>query len=586
MPDAAAPFAPWRDDAFLAQESVYSLWNKISWFAGVGPTRLLHACRGDGVRTFSSPTSMNFVRPKKWLTYIVDSAVLPQVLGESVFKFIEHIHTTMEEEVPLEWESESLRICRMCIADGVHLRIHQHQAVNLCPLHDEPLFGTCGSCGAELQNGAGKQQAFCCGACGQSLLSKGEIRFGITAKERAEVAEILDNVVLWLRSHVHCVYRGHVGNTAYGPLSFSEGPFDSRRLLLDALADANPARPSWVARPVRQFVGTSIARVAFRDSSLRRSIRKGGSAFLPPMRGSAALDRTRLAREVTSLQIDRKFATAHFQQALRRVAACFIRRCGDTHRTCLNVPLLLTGVGRLSGNDIDPELFNCCPVAIGFWIWRVRSGDYFSHRVTDPFPSFHGEGLRDLDGISDLLLYALERSHLHACVIAADELTSAYRAMDVNLDSVCWCCEQLRRWMWPEPFQSAEDLERQYLEAGDRSLPFVRVDASHVIGRMGCPGLDPVYRTVRRGHGAMPVYNRRTARIEFRDLKVSVTEFVDDVCKCPQPFGYDWIFFRNTERPWIRLSTFASRRARSLVSDMGIELLNCVDRAIELRSAR
>src|SRR6185312_13144746 len=393
MFDATGPFAPWRDDAFLAQESVYSLWNKISWFGCQKPTALLHACRRDGGRPFNSPTSMDFVRPEKWLRYIVNTSVLPMVLGESALNFIGHIHRTMAEEVPLEWESKVLRICRTCIADGMHFRIHQHLAVSLCPLHGEPLVEACESCGVKLLNGPGKHQAFCCAMCGQSFLPKGEIRCDISAKERAEVAEILGNVVLWLRSHVHCAYRGHVGNTAYGPLKFSEGPFDSRCLLLDALSNVYPARPSWLARPDRPSVGTSLAKVASPDSSLRRSMHKGRSAFLPPLISSATPDPTRLVRRVTSPQIDRKFATAHFQQALRRVAACFARRCEGTHRTCLSVPLLLTGVGNLSGKDIDHELFNCCPVAIGFWLWRVRGGAYFSDVASRPSPSFHGEGL-------------------------------------------------------------------------------------------------------------------------------------------------------------------------------------------------
>lgn len=575
-----APFTPWRDDSFLEQESLYALWNKVSWFAAVRPVALLRACRSAGKVASASPKVIDYASPQKWVRYTENCAALPLVHGHKVDDLVRRIDTVTREEVAAAWAAPSLRICDTCIADGIHLRIHQHLAVSYCPLHSKLLRDTCSSCGAALRYCSEKNKAFRCAACGNSLLAGDMIRFALSLEDRRVFAKIHEEACRWLRYLESGIYREHLGYQVIGPSDDWMPYLDVRSLLLEALARAFPQRPSWLARPAAPVGGVSLASVRARTSVVPKSFALGAAVsesianrLDPPASAGSVASGPRMEREDRLL-------IAHYQQALQRVANQFHRVIADAHQTCLNVPLLIESGDREDGT-FDFAIFSCCPVALGYWLWRKRSGAFFIELVNYGLPGFRRHGLLGVEWKDDLLLYSAERSHLHACLRAANEMTSAWRSARKGAAGLC--LDMLAYWRTSRVRTSSAKSDQHYFDLSSRELTFVRVDATTLLKQAGCPGLEPYYRYLRRKLRSVVTYNPRTIQMEAMSMEDQWQARASEQVERLQPMECDWIFYGALVKPQRRFWTHEARHAKACVVDMKISPFEVVQRAVNGR---
>lgn len=89
--------------------------------------------------------------------------------------------------------SSVLRYCVTCLRCGYHATLFQHQGIDRCPLHQEPLVSDCYRCGRAVapRMSTTCRLSFQCPACAQTLLNEPGIRLGYLAGEaEARVADL------------------------------------------------------------------------------------------------------------------------------------------------------------------------------------------------------------------------------------------------------------------------------------------------------------------------------------------------------------------------------------------------------------
>ena len=587
--DMPPSFAPWRDDAFLPQESTYALWNKISWFSTLKPkaTLSLYAkFKVDVTNTAKRARGGKAAKTANAARKFDNAELLPHVLGRNLVEVERDLQDVTWEETPNPWRAIPLRICGSCIADGIHLRIHQHLAVARCPLHDEPLRDTCDACGRQLTSPPGDRRAFCCQSCGHCLLADDMIRFDFDGEFREWVANAHAEVMQWLQ-YLECgIYRGHLSQGRHEAWGHDLTHIDGRSLAMEAVGQSCSQLPSWMTRPTRQLKHVSVV-----------SIRSGASPLTNAFEKNAVMD-ARFARRLNllsappvrwgekSLSKEHRTLAVHYQQALRRVASVFLRSTGGSHPRCMDTPRLIDRESFDGRHHLfDFEMLSCCPIGLGFWFWRERSGAFFSNLLCDLEEPLVGVTPESLGSSMDLIFYALERSHLHACVVAAAELVSTWGASQGNPRIAKACMDMMWHWETGARYVRQDQLERLYFDPTGLGMTFVRVDAIQLTRHTRCPGHEPFYRSVRQKLGRSYVPNSRTFEIETKDLEDHWQERANELIGSLRPMKYDWVFFSQQKGFQAKHRDRAVRSAEAMADELKIKPYECVDRAINHRAA-
>jgi hypothetical protein len=191
------------------------------------------------------------------------------------------------------------------------------------------------------------------------------------------------------------------------------------------------------------------------------------------------------------------------------------------------------------------DLFNCCPVALGMWIWRQRAGEYFKTMLTHPHRYFHDTGLELSNCGAGLLFYVLERSDLHACILAAHHCSRYLHKTHDHGGAI----DMLSRWQYGRTYlrhQPKEWLAAGHAHAG---VSFIWADATRLIKQTGCCGLEPYYHLLRRRMSRLSEYNPVTGRDEFVDVEATWKKRAEEHLRTLPPARNSWIFSAAFRRP-------------------------------------
>lgn len=574
-------FVPWRDDALLDEESVYALWNKISWFSAVAPTSLVRGCRFPTSRTQIGPREVTYEHPGRWTEYLENAVMLPRIRGRNARDAIDALYELARKEVPSIWASDRLRICEECISEGVHLRIHQHLAVGRCPLHGHLLRSTCKTCGASLPYASTDQKAFCCQACGSCLLNGGDIRFDISHKYRLGLARLDSEARQWLRPLSAGMNREHLVGIAGGGLDHPLSNVDVRSLLLTALRSSSAQTPPWLTAPTSLDGDFSIAAMRPEETSLIKSFQRAKCIGEWNLREGSQHREHRKTLHNKQEEIKERAITARYRQALMRVTANFLKRICPYHTQCLDTPYLVVGEWD-EDYPYNYEVMGCCPIALGFWLWRKRAARHFSSMAyLRPDEYFHDIGITRVGGSLDLLFYALGRSDLHACILVAHQCSEHWRTTGDEYSSLSALNE------WRKRKASLGAWVSSYLDFGSglHELTFLRIDVSRLIERPLCPGREPYYRSLRRKLREFRYVNRTSLRIEYLDLENTWESEALEQADPFRPMNDDWVFLKADQFPLRHGGGRLAHFARVELTHGNENHFACVNSAINLRSS-
>ena len=508
-----ASFVPWRDDALLPEESAYSLVNKAAWFVSQQPVWFARSCNSlDGRPTKPSPARLDFADVRGLDRYFHNKRLMPSIHGLSFPAYLRAVQESELRENSLPWRSDRLRICASCIAMGVHLRLHQHTAVTHCPVHGVELESKCPHCQIHISYcSESNQGSYSCGQCHYSLLHERQITTLHGIEFRSAVASASSALKGWRMRALQDAKVGCGINRIEGGDTHPLRNLMANRVLLAARCRDSGA-PAWIASC--GFAGADVQVGSIRISGPRRDAAFRSISELDV----AAVNRSfgasvSMRKNPTIPGVDDRISDARVQAALRRVTNCFLKRCCSRHAECLDTPFRMFGES-LMGKDAPEELLQCCPVAVGFWLWRLSSTTDL-RLITHLGFRCRGSTCANVD----LLLYSLAKSHLHyliylasACAMlgrsssghqssALDPVYSAMRQLDI-----CW-----------HPFMSGNDREREV--ALDGACHLVRFDCSPLIANMECAGSAPYVRRLRRQLRSTRVIDARHGREIELDLE-------------------------------------------------------------------
>jgi len=166
-------YIPWVHDALLPGESTYALLNKLGWFAGRGPLQLMRDLRITEKNLYpGKPERIDYANVVDEWSSEAYRHLWPILRGRLKDYFDKSRFMTLNDYVPAAWEDEHLRFCKECIALGMHFTVCQLKFIEFCPYHQRRLISHCLDCGEQLDyNAALLRPAFCCNACGSSLLA-------------------------------------------------------------------------------------------------------------------------------------------------------------------------------------------------------------------------------------------------------------------------------------------------------------------------------------------------------------------------------------------------------------------------------
>jgi hypothetical protein len=321
-------FLPWEDEVLLSEESTYSVLSKVSWFLAVPPVVLIYRLGGllskepCGLRLTESLPKGHLYPP--WINRLSDDGGLaPRVHGRTFREHLKCTWTYYLYEVPHGWRLEGLALCSICIASGVHLRVHQHTAIARCPVHDVPLTKVCPYCGATLSDGYAslRVKAFSCGKCRTSLLPEGNIVTRHAPDFAQSVAEKVREVLSWLKP-LQAAREFSLGSESVGAPS-------GRHLLLEAMTQSSEPVLSCITRPHRRRFTTGLRRIQVRQTPLATVFAKFPLRELAPESRFASGHR------------DREFLLPNveaYQCALRRVTWNFLLHQGCSDQSPVEPP--------------------------------------------------------------------------------------------------------------------------------------------------------------------------------------------------------------------------------------------------------
>lgn len=508
--------------------------------------------------------------------------MLPCIHGHSARDKIETLQQLARGDVPAIWSSRLLRICEECIADGFHLRVHQHLAVGSCPLHGLPMRSKCNACGVSLSYSSVDHGAFCCQTCGCCLLKHGEIRFGIQGDFRSQFARINEEVRQWLRLLSAGTRQDCLRHYPGGELDGELAQVDARSFLLTAVHHSSARSPSWLSPPYPMHSDISIATVCPEETSLMKSFRRAKQVEHWSLEQGGRRAEPGAAHPSNDGEVRDRTLTAHYRQAFIRITANFIRSVRAAHPQCLDTPYRVLGDQWDQEFMFKHELLGCCPVALGFWLWRERCAKHFTKMAyMRPDRYFHDAGITQVSGSLDLLFYALGRSDLHSCILVANKCAERWAETGDEISSMC----MFELWRLGEAQMDPGKSTWLDFDPPQSGVTFVRVDATNAIKRIACLGAEPYYRSLRRRlNRRLPYLNTETKKIDYLNLEPNWKEYVNEQVDPFCPVGDDWVFLTDKQFPIRRGGGRYANFARMELT-YAIDPFACVNSAINLRTS-
>lgn len=483
--DSAAAFFPWRDDLLLPEESVYSVWNKICWFAVDTPIAVIRAsrCRGPTV----VPRTIDYNAASKWLDLIASGSVLPTVQGRGAQDYLLQTAIRDTEVVPAHWRSRRLRFCPECIQHGMHLRLHQHLALDRCPFHKTMLLRHCPHCGAELPyTSVHRQPAFGCAACRRSFLPYDGSGLAPSSWTKYYVRQACEDLYVWLHRvrNAPVLISGLDGRYAKD----GEHLYDLTAAALHLEAAAQKALHRPAALRTNCLHGARIEEVPLPTSlTIDRNLS-------PKKLHALRYAQTRLPRHGAAIALRRYVDStlSIYVAAMQRVVQRFLRTYQRGHYVCLNAPLLIQGeLSRQTywrGSPMHRELFECCPVGLGFWAWRHRFASIHARQSYCPMQSEVGLHvlLHDTRALGRLF-EDLGWSLLNAAFVMSISVADTAQSKGVQQAS-----DELVTWLLHSEFLHMDGVDAQ---------SWVRIEASDALRASPCSGTAPYRNWLARQIG-------------------------------------------------------------------------------------
>lgn len=386
-------FIPWRDDCLLPEESVYSVFSKVAWFQAMPPAKYLAI-----LQRRRHVTSIDLEPTAKWLSSLQDHEMMPKIQRQCFPSSIKALSAHELLETPADWRSQTLRVCDQCLVNGVHLKLHQDIAIHLCPAHLTPLREACRHCSGYLPLWYGtRTEAFCCSLCGKPLVDSRTFGMPRAENQRHAVRLAAKQVmasVLQVRRMLVPYARSATAMPKY------VSPLDMGVVRLESVCTSVGAHPA-----LRRL---HWPRVKVTTDTILQT----------------ASATSRFGRE--DLSVGRRGTLGELQMATSCVITWFLRKKGRSHTQCLDAPLRMFGAD--FGLDVrNPEdILDCCPVAVGFWLWRLSNCRRFEHYLRKPAPPDETQADRD----HALVRYKMMKSHLQYCLHVVQQLHADRRYLD------------------------------------------------------------------------------------------------------------------------------------------------------------
>lgn len=481
----ANTFVPWLDSALLPEESEYSVVNKAAWFLAMPPTVFLRACEIPKNQAKFVPYTLNIIKDKKSRERCsVNERLTPLIHGKPMIEYLASVFCLNRDELIRNWNVQGLRVCPKCIAMGVHLSIHQHHAIDKCPVHNELLQSTCPKCSKTLVGKLqGKQPAFCCEHCHASLLNQDRVVIYHTDEFRQSVKACVRQFKEWkmmtlLDQQMKCgIGLGVSGNNDISPW---------RRQEIQLLAGIQSVqKPSWVRHSYLDGVD-----IVFKTLDLNISwglaLKRGISGHIPDsIEDLQKYFSTEKATDDVLENTPHYICRERFRAALRRVTSIFLTRYGHAHPDCLNTPRQRFG-NNITWNNYPEDILLCCPVAVGFWMWRSLSVDAYYDMLAN-MKSLEFTHAREAN--IDLLLYSLARSHLHYCIFLAKKcIDKAMESKSCRLDEAINPIEVgMLGEYWSPMYFNTPRIDSQHFDILGRAY-YVHFDISSMLRNIPCEG--------------------------------------------------------------------------------------------------
>ena len=378
-------FVPWRDDCILPEESMYSIFSKVAWFQTLPPAKYWRDCRLP-IRRGYPVLALDLSENQGWTAWLNNEPIMPRVQGCQLRVWMNHLAAQQAQEIPYYWRSWDLRVCDRCLNEGVHLRLHQHMGLSRCHVHGTLLRHLCKHCGKSLQLLYGtKTEAFCCSHCTKPLAPQSVFGQPRREAQRQRVEQATEQVRLPLRALEQL--GNHIdARCAFGLL----WAMSMKCVLLECIHLHIPAHPA-------------LRRWRWPNAAITTEALAAGQPTQPSPEVTAAFERG------TSLEL---------QIAACQVARWFLLTKGEQHTQCLDVPTGMFGASFSAKVERPEDLLTCCPVAVGFWFWRLSFGQDINVSATDRQDFMDSKPNHRLV----LILYKALKSHLQYCLYVAMQI--------------------------------------------------------------------------------------------------------------------------------------------------------------------
>lgn len=413
-------YAPWRIDSELPYESAYSLFSKAAWWKSVTPSSLLASYVGEGRPTYGRRSRMvMFGMPDIWIRSLHGSSCLPATTQGTLLDSLVKAEADQRVCIADLWQSPVLRFCQECVSLGVHLWIHQHTLIVKCPVHLIPLTSACARCGQPIQISYRVSQApFAC-LCGHPLVGSAGCSAVAEREEFQRLPRISEEMSGWLS------LAAAQASSVELPGSWQAQHFAE----VCAISLQRLPVPACMRREIDPRFDVRLKSVGIYDGSLK-NVTSGDWEFGNfQWSTSGGKERSEGLASDGSPPIIGAVASAFRRVAIAHLVATSKHACIDLPWIMFRESLLLLQADSMS------ELVQCCPVGVGFWIWRMLCDDLLSMIRRNPLSAWQSELLKSQVG-GNCVLYMLARSELHYCIRACEEVFQRHQAGEMDLSEV------------------------------------------------------------------------------------------------------------------------------------------------------
>jgi hypothetical protein len=456
----------WADEYAVPEESAWGVLQKLAWLNACHPAEALHVLLD---RRVSLPTlryNPRSLLDGAWLQAHLEPRVAPMpgqedVRGHAPLRHRLYAATGSGTFGKLAGQllAADLRACDQCLAQGLHLQVHQVAGARTCPLHGSPVTYECGRCGAPRGGwtNAGQEGGFRCMSCGECWLAEDYLK---PARELdlAAIDRRVAPLMAWLRQAWTELMR--VGEV--------------RRL--DAVPDQTPTlQPLFLPEA---GLGLCVRVRPYADVSIVTPLRISGVACLN-VNGSvhaAAAEASLSRHDVVRRGRERMQATLHGE--LMRHAPC-LARIGNIMRMSSYSSMRCISVNR-----------RACIFAQAYQLWWERVEMLLKWFEDGPVtPVWRG------------LVPICLRSSFHAAVLELDTLRQStpeceYQEQELDL--------------WPDPW--LQWLGQQEPDEYQGSTRVLRMDLGAHLAELHCDRGAIARERVLRMHQMMSEMRRRQAQ--------------------------------------------------------------------------